>query len=175
MSCSTEALLVIDMLQDFATEDGALYVGPTVADILPCVERELSAARASGALVVHVRDQHHPDDTEFRIFPEHCVRGTFGGEIVAALSPVEGEKVVDKRRYSAFFGTDLDLALREKGIRRLRMVGVCTNICILYTAADARMLNYDVVVPRSCVTSFDQGAHEFALAEMEKTLGVEVV
>jgi len=54
-------------------------------------------------------------------------------------------------------------------------VGVCTNICVLYTAADARNLNYKVVVPKNCVTSFDLEAHKFALNEMKKTLGVEII
>jgi len=94
---------------------------------------------------------------------------------VAELAPQEGDLKIYKRRYSAFFGTDLDLTLRELGVTEVELVGVCTQICVLYTAADARMLNYDVTVRRNCVASFDPQAHEFALKEMEKTLGVKVI
>jgi nicotinamidase-related amidase len=67
------------------------------------------------------------------------------------------------------------LTLRELNVTELELAGVCTQICVLYTAADARMLNYDVTVRRECVASFDPEAHEFALKEMERTLGVKVI
>ncbi len=91
------------------------------------------------------------------------------------MAPREGDFQVYKRRYSAFFGTDLDLTLRELGVTELELVGVCTQICVLYTAADARMLNYNITVRKECVASFDEDAHAFALKEMEKTLGVKVL
>ena len=112
---------------------------------------------------------------EFKMFELHCVKGTTGGEIVDILAPKPGDYIIPKRRYSAFFGTDLDAYLRELGISELILVGVCTNICVLYTAADARMLNYDVTVVKDCVSSFDEKAHDFALNEMENTLGVQIV
>ena len=77
--------------------------------------------------------------------------------------------------YSGFFGTDLDITLRERGIDTLRLVGDCTNICVLYTAADARNLGYEVEVLREGVTSFDEEAHHDALRELEKTLGAKIV
>ncbi|MFO7952826.1 MAG: isochorismatase family protein [Bacillota bacterium] len=63
----------------------------------------------------------------------------------------------------------------EKGIKEIELVGVVTNICILYTAAEARSLGYKVMVPQKAVASFDQEAHRFALQEMEKTLGVNLI
>lgn len=170
-----KALLVIDMLRDFVDETGSLYCGPAARAILTRVKEEISRAREEGYPVIYICDQHKEDDPEFQMFPRHCVAGTTGGEVAPELSPREGDVVIPKRRYSAFFGTDLDLTLRELGVEELILVGVCTNICVLYTAADARMRHYRVTVPRDAVASFDEDAHRFALAEMEKTLGATVV
>ena len=109
------------------------------------------------------------------MFKLHCVKDTKGAEVVDELAPKEGDYIIPKRRYSAFFGTDLDAYLREMDISKLTLVGVCTNICVLYTTADARMLNYDVEVIKDAVSSFDKDAHEFALKEMVNTLGAKVI
>ena len=125
--------------------------------------------------MIYLCDTHSEDDQEFEMFPPHCVIGTSGVEIVDELKPHANEKIIPKRRYSGFFQTDLDLTLRELDVDEVVLVGVCTNICNLYTAADARMLNYKVTAIRDCMSSFDEAAHEFALKEMEQTLGVHVV
>jgi len=169
------ALLVIDMLNDFLEEQGALYCGPAGREIIPEVSNRVTRAREAGEPVVFVCDRHTEHDTEFEMFPPHCVAGTAGAGVCPELTHREGDIVVPKRRYSAFFGTDLDLHLRELGVEEVVLVGVCTNICVLYTAADARMRGYEVTVPSEAVASFDEEAHRFALEQMEKVLGVRVV
>lgn len=169
-----KALLVIDMLNDFVKPDGALYIGEAAQRVAKEVEAIIDKARREGMPVIYICDNHRADDAEFNMFKPHCVKGTKGAEIVEELAPQPGDYIIPKRRYSAFFGTDLDATLREMGVSELVLVGVCTNICVLYTAADARMLNYDVTVVRNAVASFSQEAHEFALKEMESTLGVKV-
>ena len=171
---SRKALIVIDMLRDFLKPDGRLYIGPSAKDVVEAVGREIEKARSCQWPVIYVCDTHSEDDSEFRMFPSHCVIGTPGADVVDELKPHPGDKIIPKRRYSAFFQTDLDLTLRELGIDEIVLVGVCTNICNLYTAADARMLNYKVTALRDCMSSFDEAAHEFALKEMEQTLGVTV-
>ena len=171
---SRKALIVIDMLRDFLEPDGRLYIGPTAQNVVEAVGREIEKARSCQTPVIYVCDTHSEDDSEFRMFPSHCVIGTPGADVVDELKPHPGDKIIPKRRYSAFFQTDLDLTLRELGIDEIVLVGVCTNICNLYTAADARMLNYKVTALRDCMSSFDEAAHEFALKEMEQTLGVTV-
>ena len=171
----TRALVVIDMIEDFVHEGGALYCGPSMARIVPVIQRELSRARAAGEPVLYLTDNHLPDDAEFEIFPPHAIAGTKGAAIVPELAPAPGDIVVPKRRYSGFFGTDLDITLRERGVDTLRLVGDCTNICVLYTAADARNLGYAVEVVAEGVTSFDEEAHRDALRELEKTLGAKIL
>ncbi len=169
------ALLVIDMIEDFAHAGGALYCGPSMSRIIPVIEREIDRARAAGEPVVYLKDDHLPDDAEFATFPPHAIAGTKGAEIIPELAPTNGDVVIPKRRYSGFFGTDLDITLRERGVDALRLVGDCTNICVLYTAADARNLGYAVEVVKDGVTSFDEEAHLDALRELEKTLGAKIV
>jgi nicotinamidase-related amidase len=140
------ALLVIDMIEDFAHEGGALYCGASMAKIIPVIQRELARARDAGEPIVYLTDNHLPDDAEFAIFPPHAIVGTKGAEIVPELAPAKTDVVIPKRRYSGFFGTDLDITLRERGVDTLRLAGDCTNICVLYTAADARNLGYAVEV-----------------------------
>lgn len=165
-----KAILVIDMLNDFLHERGALYCGDRAREIIPRV-REL--VRREGGKVFFICDSHREDDPEFRLFPPHCVEGTWGGEIVEELRDIEGE-VVRKRRFSGFFDTDLDERLKRAGASLLIVCGVCTDICVLFTVADARNRDYDVVVYEDCVASFDEEAHRFALRHMEKVLGVRL-
>lgn len=169
------ALIVVDMLTDFIDPEGTLYCGDAARQIVPEVARMLETAREEGMPVFFLVDWHDPDDAEFAMFPEHCVRDTKGAEVIDELKPRQGEAVIRKKRFSGFFGTDLDLRLREKGVERVVLAGVATNICVLYTAADARMRHYKVTVPKNAVASFDQEAGRFALEQMTKVLGAQVV
>ncbi len=170
------ALLVIDMLKDFLEREGALYLGEgATEEFRQKVASRLEAWRQKGGPIFYVMDRHLPHDAEFKMFPPHCLAGAWGGEVVEELAPRQEDYLVFKRRYSAFYGTDLDLTLRELGVTELELAGVCTQICVLYTAADARMRHYGVTVRKDCVASFDAAAHAFALKEMEKTLGVKVI
>jgi nicotinamidase/pyrazinamidase len=163
------------MIHDFADPSGALYCGPSMPPVIDVIRREISRARQSNEPVIFLTDDHLPDDAEFQMFPPHALHGTKGAQIIPELAPTSAEVVIPKRRYSGFFGTDLDITLREKRVDTLRLVGDCTNICVLYTAADARNLGYAVEVVRDGVTSFDTEAHEHALSELEKTLGARVI
>jgi nicotinamidase-related amidase len=169
------ALVVVDMIEDFVHEGGALYCGPSMAEIVSVIQRELERARSASEPVLYLTDEHLPDDAEFAQFPPHALKGTTGARIVPELAPRAGDVVVPKRRFSGFFGTDLDITLRERRVDTLRLVGDCTNICVLYTAADARNLGYAVEVVRDGVTSFDLEAHTDALRELEKTLGATIL
>jgi nicotinamidase/pyrazinamidase len=169
------ALVVVDMIEDFVREDGALYCGPSIAKVVPVIQRELERARSAAEPVVYLTDEHLPDDAEFAHVPPHAIKGTKGASIVPELAARAGDVVIPKRRFSGFFGTDLDITLRERGVDTLRLVGDCTNICVLYTAADARNLGYAVEVLRDGVTSFDLEAHADALRELEKTLGATIL
>jgi nicotinamidase-related amidase len=163
------------MIHDFADPSGALYCGPSMSAVIEVCKREIARARNALEPVVYLTDDHLPDDAEFKMFPPHALHGSKGAHVIPALAPARDDVVIPKRRYSGFFGTDLDITLRERGVDTIRLVGDCTNICVLYTAADARNLGYAVEVVAEGVTSFDEEAHRDALRELEKTLGAKVL
>ncbi|OGP77923.1 MAG: nicotinamidase [Deltaproteobacteria bacterium RBG_16_64_85] len=176
MAPSDRALLVIDMLEDFVRAGAPLEV-PETRKILPAVRRRIARARKAGERVVYVCDSHLRHDPEFARmgWPPHAVAGTPGAAVVAAISPEPGDVVVDKKTYSGFHRTSLQSVLRRYGVREISLSGCVTNICILYTAADAAMRGYDVTVDETLVAGLDPKTHAFALDQMEKVLGVRVI
>lgn len=170
-----KALVVIDMLNDFILKEGALYSGERAEEIVDFINEKIEVFRQNNYPVIFICDNHEKDDSEFNMFPPHCIAGEYGSEIVDSIDVKPGDKIIKKRRYSGFFGTELDLYLREKGVKELYLVGVCTNICVLYTAADARNLGYTVNIYEAGVASFDEEAHRFALKEAKNTLGCNII
>jgi nicotinamidase/pyrazinamidase len=176
MAESKQALLVIDMLNDFVLEGAPLEV-PDARRAMPVIRAEIEKARREGRLVAYLCDRHRPDDPEFARFgwPPHAVKGTRGAEVVAELAPAGGERVVEKTTYSGFYGTGLDELLRERGIEDLVLTGCVTHICILFTASDAVLRGYGVSVVEKGVAGLESHDHEAALRIMKNVLGVKLV
>jgi nicotinamidase-related amidase len=168
------ALIIIDMLNDFVEEDGALVV-PGAKDLVPTQVKILKKSRQESLTIVYLADNHMPDDEEFKVWPKHSVAGTRGAEVVDELAPSKGEKVIPKRRYSGFFGTDLDLTLREAEISNIILVGVLTDICVMYTSADASARGYNVYVVADGTGSTVKENHQFALQHMKEIHNTTVV
>lgn len=168
-----QALLVIDMLNDFVLEGAPLEV-PATRTVLPVLRSRLEQARQAGTPVIYVCDAHAPDDREFSRmgWPPHAVRGTEGAHVVSDLAPQPGEEVVEKTTYSGFHETRLAEVLSKFAVDELILTGCVTNICILYTAADAVMRGYRVTVPLDCIAALDPREGEFALRQMTEVLGV---
>ncbi len=141
-----KALIIVDMLNDFVRPNGKLYV-PKAEEIIPNIKALKQAFKERNLPVIYTNDSHLPGvDAELKLWGEHAVRGTPGAQVVDELKPEEGDFVVTKRRYSAFFGTDLDILLRELGVDEVVLTGVATNVCVLHTAADAFFRGYKVTV-----------------------------
>lgn len=168
------ALLIIDMLNDFIKQGGSLVV-PGAERIIPVIRETLEAARRARVPVIYVSDAHLPDDSEFEVWPSHALHDSWGGEVVEELSPREGEYTIMKRRYSAFFGTDLDLLLRERGIRHLYLTGVLTNICIYATSLDAAMRGYGLSVFTRGVASLSEETDNFVFKQLTEVMQAELV
>ena len=168
------AVLVVDMLVGFLESGHNLYCGDDARKVIPNVQRLIEQEQAKGSKVFFICDTHEPEDLEFRMFPVHCLKGTREAEVISELSAYLGE-VIRKRRYSAFFGTDLEERLAELSPDKIIICGVCTDICVMHTAADARNRDYEVEIPEDCVATFDPDAHSYALLHMERILGVNLV
>ena len=168
-----DVVLVVDMVRGFCEEGHNLYVGPSIREIIPRIRELLREEKAKGSHIIFLCDTHDPDDLEFKMFAPHCIRGSEEPEVIPELQEFV-EEVIPKRRYSGFFETNLDQRLKELNPDKIIVVGVCTNICVLYTVADARNRDYAVEVPADCVATFDPEAHRFALQQLKTVLGAQV-
>ena len=179
----TKALLVIDYTYDFVAEDGALTCGQPGIDLEAYIVDLTKTFLDEGNLVIMPVDLHEKDDPyhpETKMFPPHNIKGTAGRNPYGELHDLyeeNKERIIwmDKTRYSAFAGTNLELQLRARGIAELHLVGVCTDICILHTSVDAYNRGFDIVIHEQGVASFDPAGHEWALRHFEKTLGAKVI
>jgi nicotinamidase-related amidase len=169
-----EAILVIDMLKDFV-EKGAPLEVPSARKILPKVKLRIEEARKKGIPVIYVCDAHRNQDEEFKRWPKHAILGTEGAEVVEELKPEKTDFIVKKRRYSGFLGTDLDLLLKELKIGKLHLTGILTNICVFFTAAEAAMRDYEVVVYRDSVAALSEKYHKFTLDQLNQVFKIKVV
>lgn len=169
-----DAVIVIDMVRGFCEEGYNLYLGEPVREMIPRTQAFLRKERERGSHILFLCDTHDPDDKEFEVFPVHCVRGTEEPEVIPELREFADE-IIPKRRYSCFFDTNLGERLRELDPDKVIIIGVCTDICVQYTAADARNRDYSVEVPADLVMSFDEEGHRSALKQFESILGAKVV
>jgi ureidoacrylate peracid hydrolase len=167
---ATTAILVVDMLNDFFKDGGAMILEGGEALYVPH-RRLLSAARAAGMPVLWLNQSLPPDDSLFEMRAVHCLAGSWGAQVVDEL-PVEAEDIIiPKRRYSGFFQTMLDLSLRERGIDTVIVTGVVTNICVRSTVHDAFFLRYKVLVPEDLVMATSPQAQEVTLYDIDTHYG----
>ncbi|MFZ5449592.1 MAG: cysteine hydrolase family protein [Thermodesulfobacteriota bacterium] len=168
------ALIVADMLNDFLDPKGSLYV-PQAREIIPFVSQKIDEFRAQGGVVIFVCDAHAPDDREFKLFPPHAVKGTWGARVIPELTPAPGDYRVEKTRYSAFSRTNLEEVLKQAEVTEVHVVGVLTSICVLETIKELFDRDIPAVVYRQGVADADPEAHNFALKQMQQVLGARVV
>ena len=187
------ALVIIDMQRDFLETGGfgdALGndVGLLRTTIAPTAS-VLAAARAAGLVVVHTREGHRPDLSDLSPakhrrgnFPTKIgdagpmgrilVRGEAGHGIIVELAPIAGEPVIDKPGKGAFFATDLEAILRGRGIERLIVAGVTTEVCVHTTVREANDRGFDCLVLSDCTGSYFPEFHEAALAMIKAQGGI---
>lgn len=163
-------VIIVDMLRGFLEPEFPLYCGDNARKIIPNV-KEL--VEDTDERLIWVCDAHRDDDIEFNVFPKHCLRGSIEAQIIPELIGFDGN-VVLKRSIDGFSGTTLQAIVSSLKPTTVTVVGVCTDICVLYVVAGLRMRGYPVTVPSNCVASFDQEMHEFGLKHMNKVLGAVI-
>lgn len=166
-----QAILVIDMLNDFANEEGPLYC-PGAARITENLQgllewvRKRNAEGKDDVQIVHIQEAHRENDADFKVRPRHAVAGTWGSDFIEELYPEDGEYIVPKRRHSGFAYTDLDLYLREENIDTVVVTGVWTNVCVRSTATDALARAYKVIALSDGCDSKTVEMHENGLKDL---------
>lgn len=181
----TKALISIDYTYDFVADDGKLTAGKPAQAIEEAIAAITQKAYDDGDYIFFAIDGHDEGDEfhpETKLFPPHNIKGTSGRDLYGKLADVY-EKIkgnsrvfwMDKRHYSAFSGTDLDIRLRERRVTTVVLTGVLTDICVLHTAIDAYNLGYDIEIPAAAVASLTKENHQFALGHFQNVLGAKVI
>ena len=155
------ALIIVDMVRDFTDPEGLVFY-PENQKILPRIKKVLDESRKHELLIVFLQHCNRKDkvDKKAQSMRPNCIEGTFGIEIDPMLEVDEKKDyVIRKRRYSGFFGTDLDLVLRENEVENVVVVG------------DAFYLNYNPYVIRECVATNSETVNEVHLTDIDKYLG----
>ena len=149
------ALIVVDMLKD--NLEGGSKVAVAGRAIIPQINRVISACREVAAPVVFACDSFLKEDFLFRsrVRP-HCIRGTEGCRVVEEITKSPEDLVVEKRRFSAFFKTDLDQTLRTLKVDTVALCGITTPYCVLTTALDAVSNDFYSIILRDCTASPNQ-------------------
>ena len=170
---SKSALVIVDMVRDFTDPEGLVYY-PQNKEILPYIRKVLDRCREKAVLIVFMQhcNRKGKTDKKAQAMRPNCIEGTVGVEIDPMLPVDEGKDyVIQKRRYSGFFATDLDLVLRENGVENVIIVGTKTNCCIRATVTDSYFLDYNPYVVKECVATNSEIVNEVHLTDIDKYLG----
>jgi nicotinamidase-related amidase len=164
-----KAVIIIDMLNDFVTGDLKCERADCV---IPNLKKLVEAARKHKVPVIYSNDAHFPEDAEVvQKWGKHAIKGTKGAEVIPQLKPTGKDYIVEKRTYSGFYETGLDLLLRSlyhgEGVKTVILAGLHTHMCVRHTAADAFFRGYKIIIAKDGVEAFTQEDHEQGLKYLE--------
>jgi nicotinamidase-related amidase len=167
-------LLLVDVINDLEFEGGDRLLGPALAMAKPLAALK-GRAGAHGIPAIYVNDNFGKWRSDFATLVRHCLDdGVRGGEVAAQLAPTEDDYFVLKPKHSGFFSTTLDLLLDSLGAETLIVTGLTADSCVLFTAADAHMRDFHVVVPPDCVATFDDETKARALGLLGRTVEADL-
>lgn len=166
------ALLIIDMISDWAFPDANKLL-PRTAAIAPRIAALKARCRRQGVPVIYANDNRGQWRSDLRQVVAQAIQaGGPGGRIVGLIAPDADDYFVLKPKHSAFFLTPMDLLLRHLGVRRLLLTGAASDQCVVATAMDARMRDYEVVVPGDCIASQTVARNRRAIEHFERVLDI---
>jgi nicotinamidase-related amidase len=167
--CET-ALLLIDVINDLEFPEAEQLLDRAI-EMARNIERLKTRARKAGVPVIYVNDNFGKWKSDWRRTVEHCLDdGVRGRRIVEILRPEDDDYFVLKPKHSGFFSTTLETLLRYLGSTTLIMTGIAGNFCVLFTANDAYMRDYNLFIPEDCTVSNTPEENEQALELMRKFL-----
>jgi nicotinamidase-related amidase len=168
------AIVVIDVINDLEFPGGDKVL-PWARKMAKSLTPVLRRARRAKVPVIYVNDNFGNWDADFGEVYKHCIRATARGRKVArALRPAPGDYHILKPKHSAFYGSAFEPLLQVLGVRRLVLAGIATNICVLFTAHDAYMREYDLTVLSDCCAAESDFDHNTALGQLKRFCGSRI-
>lgn len=160
LTSAENVILVVDMENDWVLPSSPHHVAGAY-ETLPAIAKFLDYGRANDWAVIYVYRIHRPSGIDAELFRRHffaegqpfCIAGTPGAEIPDQIAPKQGDIKITKQRFSAFFGTDLDIILRGLGAKNVYITGTQYPNCIRATAVDSMGLDYNTVVVTDCCSA----------------------
>jgi len=167
---SRVAFLLVDVINDFEFEDSnEIFKNALAASTLIAAFK--ARVKSAGIPVIYANDNFGKWQSDFRKLLDHCLNDNVRGRPIAeALKPAEDDYFVLKPKHSAFYSTTLEVLLRYLGARVLILTGFASNNCVLFTAGDAYMRDFELVVPSDCVASPSLKDDQVALKLMQSVL-----
>ena len=167
---SSVVLILIDLINDFEF-DGADEMFTNTLAIAQPIANLKKHAKSAGIPVIYVNDNFGKWQSDFRKLVDHCLEDNVKGRPIAKLlRPDEQDYFVLKPKHSAFYATSLELLLRYLKAHTLILTGIAGNICVLFTANDGYMRDFDLVIPQDCIASESEADNHHAVAYMSKVL-----
>ncbi len=171
---SPVALLLVDVINDFEFPGGAQLL----RHALPAAKRIAALkkrCRHSDIPVIYVNDNFGKWRSDFKRLVSHCLKDKVRGQkIVELLKPARNDYFVLKAKHSAFYSTTLNLLLQYLGVETLILTGFTGDICILFTANDAYIRDYRLLIPSDCVVSEDKAENQRALKYMQRVIDADI-
>lgn len=167
-----DAVIIIDMVNDFVT---GKFANERAQKIIPATQQLITKAHEQNIPVIYCSDAHLPKDFELKIWGEHCMKGTWGAQIIPELTPQKQDYTLNKRTYCAFFQTGLDSLLRELKIENIILSGVVTNICVINSAAAGFFNGYNIIVPPETTDSTTAEATQASLDYMQHNYAANIM
>ena len=165
-----EAVIVIDMIYDFVY---GKFGGEGAQKIIDNLKKLLNEAENNDIPIIFVEDSHSKDDPELDVWGEHAMEGSKGSERVSGLKDIDGVEI-NKGTFDAFYHTELESILKSKGIEKVILTGVSTDICVQNTAAGALYRGLDITVIEDCTAAISEEKHSDALKYMKEIFGANI-
>jgi len=171
---SPAALLIIDVITDFDFPDGD-HIREQALKILPDLASLVKDARSAEIPVIYINDNFGKWQEDFKTTVKYCLRaGSKGKKFVSQLKPASEDYYILKPQRSAFYKTTLDLLLEQLGAETLIIAGLTTDICIFFSANDAYMRNFNIIVPQDCVCALNAEINTATLKTIERILDADI-
>ena len=173
-----KALLVIDYQNDFFDKE-LFFDKEKNQDFINNSIKKIQEFKEKREIIITTQDWHRKNDVEFHQWPEHCIKNTYGAELITEIKKVLNDYSkyfkVKKKRYSAFFGSNLDNIIEKNNINSIYVIGLVSNVCVLFTVEDIINRGLKAFIYKDLVLGYDNFLHKYSFIQMEKDLGAEVI